>query len=332
MRINYRHRERGQMSHSVEIIAEIGNNAAGDVSLAKRMIAAAKECGATAAKFQVIHPATLVAKGEPAFALLARESFRDADFAMLKEHCDCVGIEFLATPFDLAAVALLDRLGVKRFKVASGDIVWPELLRDLARRGKPVLLACGGATDVEIERALGWLGPVPVALLHCVAAYPPPDAQMNLPRIPHLRERFGKPVGLSDHTSGLAVALGAVALGATVIEKHFTVDRSLPGVDNPMSITPDELQQLVDGSNRIAAALADRGDGPVPAEAGFLVGGRRALVAARDLPAGTILRENDLVALRPRRGLGAEERDAVIGRKLNAPLAVGAILTGEEIE
>lgn len=319
------------MSHSVEIIAEIGNNAAGDVSLARQMIAAAKRCGATAVKFQVIHPANLVAKGDPAFDLLTRESFRDADFPALKAHCDAVGIEFLATPFDLAAVELLDRLGVKRFKVASGDLVWPELLRTIAGKGKPVLLACGGATDAELERALGWLGPVPVTLLHCVAAYPPPDGEMNLPRLPRLRERFGKPVGFSDHTPGVAVALGAVALGATVIEKHFTTDRSLPGVDNPISIIPDELQALADGANRIAAALADRGAGPVPCEAGFLVGGRRALAAARDLPAGTILRENDLVARRPRRGLGAEELDAVLGRKLKFPLAAGAILTAEKM-
>ena len=158
-----------------EIIAELGNNAAGDVALAKKMIDAAKECGADAVKFQTIHPRQLVGADHPALGLLERESFRDEDFAALKAHCDRAGIEFLSTAFDLDGLALLEKLGVKRHKVASGELTWPDFLRAVGSTGKPVIMSAGGATEAQVAAALGWLregGTGPVTLLHCVAAYP----------------------------------------------------------------------------------------------------------------------------------------------------------------
>ncbi len=314
----------------VMVIAELGNNAAGDVALAKKMIDAARDCGADAVKFQAIHPRQLVGAEHPALALLERESFRDADFVPLKAYCDAAGIEFFATPFDLDGIALLEQLGVRRYKVASGELTWPDFLRAVGRTRKPVIMSTGGATEAQVEAALDWLregGAMEITLLHCVSAYPPPDAEMNLPRLAHLRARFGLPVGFSDHSAGWEMAVAAIALGATVIEKHFTIDRSLPGVDNPMSILPADLRCIVAAARRLPAALQDRGPGFVPAEEAFRGGARRALYARRDLPAGTVLAADDLVPLRPLAGIPAEDLERVLGRTLAYALPAGAPLT-----
>lgn len=317
-----------------ELIAELGNNAAGDIALAKRMIEAAKANGADVVKFQTIHPRQLVGADHPALGLLERESFRDADFAELKEHCDRSGIEFLSTPFDGDGITLLERLGVKRYKVASGELTWPEFLRAVGRTRKPVIMSTGGATEEQVARALAWLregGAGDITLLHCVSAYPPPDAEINLPRIPYLRQRFHLPVGFSDHSAGWEMAVGAIALGATIIEKHFTIDHALPGVDNPMSILPDDLRHIAQAARRLAPALRAHGAGYVPAEAAFRSGARRSLVARRDLPAGTVLAAADFTALRPLAGIPAEELPDMVGRKLVQPLAAGAHLRAEHL-
>lgn len=316
------------------IIAELGNNAAGDVTLAKRMIDAARECGADVVKFQTIHPRQLVGADHPALGLLERESFRDADFAVLKAHCDAAGIEFLSTPFDLDGIALLERLGVRRYKVASGELTWPEFLRAVGRTRKPVIMSTGGATEAQLEQALTWLregGSRDITLLHCISAYPPPDSEMNLPRLAHLRARFGLPVGFSDHSAGWEMAVGAIALGATVVEKHFTIDRALPGVDNQMSILPADLRCIAAAARRLPAALVDRGLAPAPSETPFRGGARRALYARRDLAAGTVLADGDLLALRPLAGVPAEDQPRVLGRKLARALAAGANLREEDL-
>ncbi|HNW93434.1 MAG TPA: N-acetylneuraminate synthase family protein [bacterium] len=313
----------------VAVIAELGNNAAGDVALAQRMIDAAQACGADVVKFQAIHPRQLVGADHPAVGLLERESFRDADFAALKEHCDRAGIEFLATPFDLDGIDLLEQLGVRRYKVASGELTWPGFLRAVGRTRKPVIMSTGGATEEQVEQALGWLrdgGAQEITLLHCVSAYPPPDDELNLPRIPYLRQRFGLPAGFSDHSAGWEMAVAAIALGAAVIEKHFTIDRSLPGVDNPMSILPADLRNIVAAARRLPAALQDRGTGAQPSEQGFVTGGRRGLYAARDLPAGTVLAAGDVVALRPVGELTPYDLPRVLGKKLLCSVTAGAAL------
>jgi len=318
--------------HHIEIIAEIGNNAAGDVELACRIIDAAAAAGADAVKFQVIHPDKLVCSTEAAYELLQRESFRDEDFIRLQQYCERLGIEFLATPFSLEGVQLLDKLGVERFKIASGDIIYSDLLREIGSCHKPVLLATGGSSDSEIEEALSWLsvaGSGPVTLLHCVACYPPPVEELNLQRIVRLHERFNLPVGFSDHSSGWTMALAAAALGATVIEKHFTIDHELPGVDNPISILPDELVQLVKSIRELSAAMVDRGDGPVACEEPFLTGGRRSPVAAHQLMAGEILQPADIAYLRPAQGVKPVFGEKYCGQTLARNVAAGEPLCAE---
>ena len=316
------------------VIAEIGGNHGGRLDLALAMVHAAAAAGADAVKFQVYRTQALCAAGAPGLEDFRREELPAEAVRALAARCAERGVTFLATPFDEESLALVAGLGAPAIKIASGDVTnWP-LLRAAARGGRPLLLSTGAATSEELAGALEALreaGNVPVILLHCTAAYPAPDAEANLAAIPALRERFGLPVGFSDHTLGVEVALGAVALGACVIEKHFTTDVHLPGGDNGMSITPPELERLVRGSRRVAAARGADGGRPTPSERALLPAMRRSLVAAIPLAAGAMLTADCLAAKRPARGIAPCDLEKVLGRRTARALAADEPLRWEDL-
>ena len=331
------------------IIAEAGVNHNGDAARAKRMIDAAREAGADAVKFQAFRAASIVTRRAPKaayqqaaggdaesqFAMLEKLELSAEDFKELFDHAGRAGITFLATPFDLESVDLLEQIGVPAYKVGSGDITNLPLLRRIAGKGKPVIFSEGMATDEEIRETLDILSPEGgpgCALLHCVSAYPARAKDMNLRVMARLRETFGVPVGLSDHTAGTAVAIAAAALGACVIEKHFTLDRSLPGPDHPASVEPDELKRLVQGVREAEAALGDGVRRLTETEAAIKNVARRSIVTTVAVPAGTVL-TGDMVAMkRPAGGIEPRYLEDILNRKAARDIAADTALAWEDIE
>jgi N,N'-diacetyllegionaminate synthase len=309
--------------HPVFVIAEIGGNHGGRVELAREMIAAAAGAGADAVKFQIFRTDRMLAARSQYYAEFKAEELSPDDFRGLKEFAAEKGIVFFATPFDFDSAEFLGELDVPLFKVASGDLTNLPLLGYLATYGRPIIISTGAADMDEIKAALDFArdaGANDLALMQCTAAYPCPDDQINLRAIPTLRETFGLPVGFSDHSLGVDLALAAVALGAGFVEKHFTIDRSLPGGDNEMSILPAELAALVEGARRIQAARGDGRKRIMPIEVPLQVALRRSLVAAVDVPAGTVLGPEHLALKRPGDGVPPEVYFEVIGRRARVDL------------
>jgi N-acetylneuraminate synthase/N,N'-diacetyllegionaminate synthase len=320
----------------VYVIAEAGVNHDGDVDRALALIDAAADAGADAVKFQTFDPAALASDAAPLAdyqrdsgetgsqrAMLERLALREPDFERLAMRARERGIAFLSTPFDDASADLLDRVGVPAFKIGSGELTNLPLLRSLAARGRPLLLSTGMATLDEVGAAVDAIraaGDPPLALLHCVSSYPAPLAQANLRAIVTLRDAFGVPVGYSDHCLELEASVAAVALGAVVIERHLTLDRSAAGPDHAMSSEPDELAELVARIRRAQSALGSGQKTPQPAEADTRAVARRSLVATRDLGAGARVGAGDVAVKRPGGGLAPAEIDRVVGATLTAAI------------
>lgn len=329
------------------VIAEAGVNHNGDLGLARGLVDAAAEAGADAVKFQTFRADAVASPSAPRagyqatgadesqLELLRRLELRPDAHAELKGRAEERGLVFLSTPFDVASVELLDRLGVAAFKVGSGDVTNLALLADVGRRGRPVILSTGTADLEEAAQAVETLrraGAGDVVVLHCVSAYPAPADEANLRAMQTLRERLSVPVGFSDHSEGDEIALAAVALGACVLEKHLTLDRSLPGPDHRASLEPGELATLVRRVRRVEAALGDGVKRPREAERGNAEVVRRSLAAARDLAAGTVLDETMLEALRPGTGLAPGRIGEVVGRRLRRARARGELLDLADLE
>ena len=311
------------------IVAEIGCNHAGDLELAKRMVLAAMDAGTPYVKFQTYVTERLLRRDDPEFELCVKEMLSNGAFRELKRFCDEKGAVFFSTPFDPDSADLLEELNVPVYKIASSDMTYIPFLRHVARKGRPIVLSTGASSVDVIDRAVDTIRSETEAeliLLHCTAAYPCPDGEANLAVIPMLAERYGCPVGFSDHTAGFEVALGAVALGAVLVEKHFTIHRSLPGGDNGMSINPDELRCLTAGAKRVYTAIGSSKRELTATEKELVTLFYRSLVARRDLPAGEVLQEEDLDAVRPGTGLSPEHIEQVVGKTL-----VRAISRGEQI-
>jgi sialic acid synthase SpsE len=262
----------------VNIIAEVGSNYNGSLETAQEYIRSAKACGADAVKFQTIRKDKLVSPRiwseggiveNPAHNLFASLELPEEWHFKLKTVADREGIEFLSTPFYLEAVDLLERTGIRRFKIASGDLTFFPLLEAIGKTGKPVLLSTGASTREEIRTSLDTLrqyGAGEVTLLHCVSNYPPRWDEMNLRAIVTLRETFGVSVGISDHSPGSLVPVASVALGASVIEKHVTFDRSLPGPDHPFAMTMAEFAEMIRQVRLLEKCLGTGEKIPVEAE------------------------------------------------------------------
>lgn len=313
------------------VIAEAGVNHDGSVELALQLVEAGADAGADAIKFQTFSAEAVVLDHAPQAAYQLARSPAGSQLEMLRglelpasawpalmARAKELGIVFLSTPFDLASVALLADLGVPAFKVGSGDLPNLVLLRAVAAHGKPVLLSTGMAELPEVEAAVDDLrrhGDPPLVLLQCTSAYPAPAEDANLRAMATLRDRFGVPVGYSDHTQGIATATAAAALGAVMIEKHLTVDRSRPGPDHAVSLEPAGFRELVGAVHDAWVALGDGTKTPRPQELDVSRAARRSLVTRRAVAAGTVLRAEDIGAMRPAGGISPLRLDEVIGRR-----------------
>jgi N,N'-diacetyllegionaminate synthase len=324
------------LTREVLVVAEIGNNHEGSYALAEEMIGSAAESGAQAVKFQTILPERLVtADQEARLAMLKRFQFSQSQFEGLAATANRLGVMFLSTPFDMASVAWLAPL-VPAFKIASGDNDYTQLLRAVAATGKPVIMSTGladlpavsAARDLlrDTWRRLG-VGEPGLALLHCVVSYPTPPAEANLAAINAL-ETLGETVGYSDHTLGVEGAVAAVAMGARLIEKHFTLDKKYSSFrDHQLSADPAELAELVRRIKLIEEMRGRQQKVVMAAEQPARDAVRRGVYAARDLALGTALDIEDLMFLRPRAGLSPREADSRIGARLTKAVRAGESLT-----
>jgi len=325
------------------IIAEAGVNHNGDPALAQRLIDTAAATGADAVKFQTFKADLEISASAPKATY--QQSATDPDesqlemaralelgddtFAELQAHCARRGIVFLSTPFDHTSVDLLHRLDVPAYKIASGDITNLPLVRHIGALGRPVILSSGMADLAEVEAAVAALKAADcpaLAILHCVSNYPAAPEDTNLRAMETLHRTFGVPVGLSDHSAGIEIPLAAAALGAAVIEKHFTLDKSLPGPDHKASLDPEELGAMIAGIRKVEAALGDGVKAPRPSEANTRAVARRSLFLRADLRGGQNIAPEDLIALRPAGGIPPDQIDTVIGRRAVRDLEAGAML------
>jgi N,N'-diacetyllegionaminate synthase len=331
------------------VIAEAGANHNSDLDLARRLIDVAADARADAVKFQVYSGKSLYSSKTPSFQYLkdvaAERPVHELleDVALPREwigelvtHARDRGLPFFATPFDADAVQELADAGVPVLKIASFEIVDLELIATAAATGLPLIISCGMATYGEIEDALDAVadaGGRQVALLQCASLYPAPPGIMNLRAMQTMHSAFGLPVGLSDHTTGNAVALGARGLGMQLLEKHFTLDRGMAGPDHPFAIEPDELTQLVAGVRAVEEALGTgRLDGPSELEEREMYRlARRSVIAARDIPAGTMIARRDLVVKRPGFGIKPKYIDHVVGRHARVDIEFDEVITWEMV-
>ncbi len=315
------------------IIAEAGVNHNGDMAMACALIDAAAAAGADLVKFQTFDADRLVtgsarkadyqtrttAADESQRDMLKRLELSAAMHEQLIAHAARRGIEFFSTAFDLESLDYLMQLGMARIKVPSGEITNLPYLRKVGSYGKPVILSTGMATLGDIEAALAVLEAAgtpraQITVLHCSTEYPAPMAEVNLQAMPSLARAFGVRVGYSDHTEGIEVAIAAVALGACVIEKHFTLDRGLPGPDHRASIEPDELARMVSSIRNIELALGDGVKRPSASEEKNRLVARKSLVAARAIAKGELFSEENLAAKRPGTGISPMRLDEWLGR------------------
>lgn len=315
------------------IIAEAGVNHNGDLALARQLVDAAADAGADVVKFQTFSADRLVTRHAAKATYQEQASGRaESQHAMLRAleltramhdeliaHCALRAIPFFSTGFDLESVDLLVEVGVDSFKVPSGEITNLPYLRKIGAYGRSVMLSTGMATLGDVEAAIDALerAGTPrsrMTVLHCNTQYPTPLHDVNLRAMVTLREAFGVAVGYSDHTAGIEVAIAAVALGATVIEKHFTLDRSLPGPDHQASLEPHELRAMVHAIRNIETAMGDGVKRPTASERDNMPVARKSIVAACDIAAGDALSPDNLTVKRPGTGISPMRWDEIVGR------------------
>lgn len=315
------------------IIAEAGVNHNGDLNMARALVDAAAKAGADLVKFQTFSADRLVTTSarkadyqikateadESQYEMIRRLELSPAMHADLIGHCQQRGIEFFSTAFDLDSLDYLNGLGMPRIKVPSGEITNLPYLRKVGAFGKHVILSTGMSTLGEIEAAVDVLERAGtsrdrITVLHCNTEYPVPMAEVNLRAMISIREAFGVKVGFSDHTEGIEVAVAAVALGACVIEKHFTLDRNLPGPDHRASIEPQELAHLIRSIRNIELAMGDGIKRPSASEERNRPVARKSIVAARSIACGEVFSDENLAAKRPGIGISPMRWDEVCGR------------------
>ncbi len=336
--------------HHVFVIAEAGVNHNGDLQMALRLCDAAHAAGADAVKFQTFRAEDLVVPGAPTADYQAKATGAQDQFAMLralelsreqhealKAHCDAIGIEFFSTPFSVNAVDMLVQLGVRRIKLSSGELTHRALVAHAASQKLPLLVSTGMATMEEIREALDWIGQargslVDVTVFHCTSAYPAPDSALNLTAIVSMARDLGVAIGYSDHSLGIEADLAAVALGATVIEKHLTLDNELPGPDHSASLEPAEFARMVAGIRRVSAMLGDGVKAPTAEERNTARVARRSVVAAVDIKAGTRMTEAMLACRRPATGMAPRELPQVVGAKARTNMPAGTVLQWSDLD
>lgn len=328
------------------VMAEAGVNHNGSLELARQLVDAAADAGADAVKFQTFRAEQLVSRTAPKaeyqrertdatesqLDMLRRLELPPEAHRELNSYCQQRGIIFLSTPFDRASADLLEALDVPAFKIGSGEITNRPLLEYVARKGKPVILSTGMSYLSEVNEAVRTMqesGCKELILLHCVSNYPAKASDANLRAMETMAAAFQVPVGYSDHTLGIEVPVAAVALGACLIEKHLTLDRSLPGPDHHASLSPAEFAEMTRAIRKVETALGDGRKQPMPAEVDVCRAARRSLVAACEIPAGTRIEEGMVAAMRPGTGLPPFLLPKLLGRVVRRRIGVGELLDWE---
>lgn len=322
------------MTSRTLIIAEAGVNHNGDLELAKKLIDAAAEAGADIVKFQTFNADRLVASTarKAAYQIQATGS-RESQHEMLRRleltedmhqeliaHCAARNIGFFSTSFDIESTDLLVSYGQEQFKIPSGEITNLPYLRHIGQLGRPVILSTGMATMDEIGSAIQILEnsgtpKTTITVLHCTTEYPTPMPEVNLRAMISIRDKFEVKVGFSDHTLGIEVAIAAVAMGATLIEKHFTLDRQMPGPDHKASLEPSELKSMVTAIRNIEVALGDGVKRPTPSETKNIAVVRKSIIASKSIQLGEVFTTKNLTTKRPGTGISPMRFDEVLGKK-----------------
>ena len=333
----------------VFVIAEAGVNHNGELDLAFQLIDSAATAGANAVKFQTFvaeslltadaekadYQKTATGEQESQLEMIRRFELSFEDFRKLKNYCDSRGIMFLSTPFDFASVDFLGELGVAGFKISSGDLTNYPLLQHVGSKQQPVILSTGMSDLSEVREALDVLrsaGNKQVILLQCVTNYPAAAEDVNLKAMLSMQTAFDVNVGYSDHTLGIEVPLAAVALGACVIEKHFTLDKNLAGPDHRASLEPHEFKAMVDGIRKVEAALGNGQKVPAASEVSNAAVARRSVVAARDISAGTRITPAEIAYKRPGTGLPPRMAEQLLGKTARVDVKAGSLLALEMFE
>ncbi len=296
------------------IIAEAGVNHNGNYEMALRMVDEAKRAGADYVKYQK----ETTGDGESQLEMCKAIHLPLTDYKPLKDYCDKVGIGFMSTPFDLVSIDVLEPLNMDYYKIPSGEITNLPYLCNIAAKGRPVIMSTGMSELPEIEAAMkvledGGLKREQIILLHCNTQYPTPMVDVNLRAMLDIRDSLRVRVGYSDHTQGIEVPIAAVAMGAEVIEKHFTLDKTLPGPDHKASLEPQELKAMVNDIRNIEQALGDGHKHVSDSERPNIIVARKSIVAARDIKQGEILTEDNITVKRPGNGVSPMLWDEVIG-------------------
>ena len=321
----------------VLIIAEAGVNHNGDINIAKRLIDEAKRSGADIVKFQTFNPQKLASKyatmaeyqkenlgrEESQEAMLSKLTLSWGEYVELAEYCKKIGIKFLSTPFESESIHFLDDLQ-DIWKIPSGEITNYPYLVDIAKTGKEVILSTGMSNIDEVKGAIDVLkkhGAGKITLLHCTTNYPTPMDDVNLRAMLTIEKECGCAVGYSDHTQGIEVPIAAVAMGATVIEKHFTLDRNMDGPDHKASLEPDELKAMVSAIRNVEKAMGDGNKVPSPSEMANIAVARKSIIAAKDIRAGEIFSEENLTTKRPGTGINPMRWNEVLGQKAKRDFA-----------
>jgi N,N'-diacetyllegionaminate synthase len=329
---------------SLFVIAELGINHGGSLETAIALVEAAAAAGASAVKLQTIDSDRLVAPDCPAPAHVTASSLREffrqfeldeAAHYAIAAAARALGLAVLSTPFCEDAVDMLDRMDCDALKIASGDLTHRHLIERAARTGRPLLISTGMGEMPEVAAALEWAraaGGERIVLLHCVSSYPVPAGSENLGAIAELARTFNVPVGLSDHTTEPLAAALAVALGATVYERHFVLNSKMAGADAAVSATPEQLRHTIHAAERSREALGSGRKTRLPAEAVNLLASRRSLYALRTLQAGEIVTEDAIVALRPASGLDAARWFDLVGARVPRVVEAGTVFLASDIE
>lgn len=335
--------------HPTYFIAEIGANFDGSLEKAKEYARMAKDCGADCAKIQTFKAKKIVSREGFASMKLkgvhgswkrpVDEVFTEVEFPRkwhkeFFEYCSKIGITPSTAPYDREAVDLVDDLGIEFYKIGSGDITWLEMVEYIAKKGKPVMLATGASTLAEVDdavQAVRRAGNKNLVLMQCITNYPSKFESANIRVLDTYRDAFGAVLGYSDHTPDDVVPLGAVALGASVIEKHITFDRTLKGPDHPHSMEPAEFAQMIERTRNLEKALGSSVKEVVAEESETVIVQRRGLTAARDLKKGAALKKTDIVELRPALGIYPKFKNEIIGKRLKHSLKAGAPLKWEDL-
>jgi len=336
----------------VLIIAEAGVNHNGDLSIAKKLVKAAAISGADFIKFQTFQTELSIAQFAPKanyqiintnniesqFDMVKRLELSKSDFHDLMLECRKHGIGFLSTGFDLPSLDFLDSAGIPFFKIPSGEITNKPYLEHTARKGKPIIISTGMAKLKEIEDALfimykNGVKREDLTVLHCNTEYPTPMNDVNLKAMNQIRDVFEVNVGYSDHTLGIEVPIAAVALGACVVEKHFTLNRNMEGPDHAASLEPDELKNMVTAIRNVELAISGNGlKEPSPSELKNISIARKSIHIKNNMGRGSRISKDDLIMLRPGDGISPMEIDIIVGKKLNQNLSKGTKLSWSQLE